>query len=60
MDSALCNVAAGGSGGHRPKKLPPRTKLKMLIMEGDEETLERILAAIAIVCAEDKISGIPQ
>lgn len=32
------------------KKIPARTKLKMLILEADEETMEQILWAIETVC----------
>lgn len=40
------------------KKIPARTNLKMLILEADEETLDRIVAAIATVCQGD--NSLPQ
>ena len=37
-----------------------RDRLKRMIMTADAEMLNRIVEAIAEVCAVDKISGIPQ
>lgn len=49
MDARITN---NGDRFRPPFKseLPPRTKLKMLILEADEETMEQILWAIETVC----------
>lgn len=38
-------------------ELPARNKLKMLILEADEETLDKILWAIEMVCGESRGVG---
>ena len=42
---------------HRPEiikpMLPARAKLKLLILEADEETMDRIIEAIQMVCGAD-------
>ena len=35
-----------------PEQLPARVKLKLAILMADEQTLDRIIEAIAIVCGE--------
>lgn len=34
-------------------KLPARVRLKLLILEADEEQLDRILEAIKLVCGDE-------
>ncbi len=47
------SINAGDKFRPPPKAgIPPRTKLKMLILEADEETLEQILWAIETVCGK--------
>ena len=34
-------------------KLPARARLKLLILEADEDTMDKIVEAIAFVCGSD-------
>lgn len=34
-------------------KLTPKTKLKLMILEADEEQLDRIIEAIKLVCGDE-------
>jgi hypothetical protein len=37
----------------RPSTMSGRAKLKLLVLEADEETLDRIIEAIQMVCGSD-------
>ena len=38
------------------EKISPRARLKIMILEADEQTLDNILLAVAIVCSRKDVA----